>query len=254
MASYELPLLRLRLFCDRCCLQIHQMTEFLQVLGCWLSLSGANESSARFQIAHSAPVNSGNLLDEIGLLAEKPAVQHILDGTYDYPRDWDTDTRRLMEGATAIFCHTAADDDVISTYVTTDEFRDWWLRADEDIQSSKSGCDDLSHYKAAAHNEYRSALHCAKFNLALHTGILLTHCGNSLTVLLEKEFGAIYIDKLPAICFFEADFNWLQKLIFAKRMMAQATDKGIVPAEQCVKACTNHNEGSVIKLLHNDIH
>jgi hypothetical protein len=194
---------------------------------------GADELSSRFRNAHSAPVNSGALLDEIGTLAEKPAVEQILAGTYDFPDDWDADTRRLMEEAAAIFRHTA--DDVISTFVTTDDFQEWWLRADEDIQSSKSGC-HFSHYKAAAHNDYLSALHCAKLNLALRTGVPLTRWGNGLTVLLEKEFGAIYIDKLRAICLFEADFNWLQKLIFAKRMMSQAIDKGIVPPEQCAKA------------------
>ena len=63
-----------------------------------------------------------------------------------------------------------------------------------------------------------------------------------------------YTDKLRAICLFEADFNWLQKLILAKRMMTQATVKGVVPAEQCAKARTNPIEGLLIKLLYNDIH
>ena len=36
-------------------------------------------------------------------------------------------------------------------------------------------------------------------------------------VLLEKEFGEIYFNKMRAICLFEADFTCLQKLIFSKR-------------------------------------
>ena len=82
-----------------------------------------------------------------------------------------------MEEATAIFRNTA--DDGILTQVTTDDFREWRLKADEDIQSSRSGC-HFSHYKAAAHNEYLLALHCAKLNLALRTGVPLTRWGNGL--------------------------------------------------------------------------
>ena len=156
-----------------------------------------------------------------------------------------------MDEATLIFKQTS--EDLVSTFVTTNDFQSWWLTADEDIQSSKSGC-HFSHYKAAAHNDYLSALHCAKLNIALRTGVPLKRWGHGLTVLLEKEFGAIFIDKLRAICLFEADFNWLQKLIFAKRMMGMAMDKEIVPPEQCAKSKVNPNEGSVIKLLHNDIH
>ena len=72
----------------------------------------------------------------------------------------------------------------------------------------------------------------AKLNLALASGEPLEQWGHGLTVLLEKEFGSIYIDKLRAICLFEADFNWLQKLIFSKRMMSNAKEKGILPAKK----------------------
>ena len=82
--------------------------------------------------------------------------------------------------------------------------------ADEDIQSSKSGI-HFGHYKAAAYNEYLTSLLEAKLNLILSTGIPLERWTHGLTVLLEKEFGSVYIDKLRAICLFEADYNCLQK-------------------------------------------
>ena len=73
-------------------------------------------------------------------------------------------------------------------------------------------------------------------------------------MLLEKEFGSIYTDKLRAICLFEAGFNWLVKLIFAKCMMSQAMEKGTVPPEQIAKTETDANEGTMLNILHNDIH
>jgi hypothetical protein len=85
----------------------------------------------------------------------------------------------------------------------------------ENIQLSESGC-HFGHYKAASHICYITALHCAKRTLAATTGILLAQWGQGLTVLLEKVFGNIYIDKMRAICLLETDYNWLNKYVFAK--------------------------------------
>lgn len=150
----------------------------------------AEKLSDRFRKAHHTPVNSGKLLDEIGLLADTPVVRQILDGTFVFPPDWDAHTVLLMKEAAAIFKKTA--DDVVLTHVTTKDFQDWWLTANEDIQSSKSGC-TFSHCKAAAHSSYLSALHCVKLNLALKTGTPLEHWGHGLTVLLEKRSGQMVL-------------------------------------------------------------
>jgi hypothetical protein len=77
--------------------------------------------------------------------------------------------------------------------------------------------------------------------------------GHSLTVLLEKEFGNIYIDKMRAICLMEADFNWLNKLVFAKRMMDQAYDAGIVPVEQFARRGVQSAHGVLCKILFCDM-
>ena len=37
---------------------------------------------------------------------------------------------------------------------------------------------------------------------------------------------------MRAICLLEADYNWMNKLIYAKWMMDRAYDTGIVPAEK----------------------
>jgi hypothetical protein len=45
----------------------------------------------------------------------------------------------------------------------------------------------------------------------------LARWGKGLTVLLEKILGNVFVHKLCAICLLEADFNWWNKLIFAKK-------------------------------------
>jgi hypothetical protein len=47
-------------------------------------------------------------------------------------------------------------------------------------------------------------------------GVALVRWGIGLTVLLEKIMGNVFVHKLRTICLLEADFNWWNKLIFAK--------------------------------------
>ena len=60
------------------------------------------------------------------------------------------------------------------------------------------------------------------------------------------------ISKLRAICLLEADYNWLMKLVFAKRMMDNAREKGIIPAEQFAKKGARAQEGCLVKTFHGD--
>jgi hypothetical protein len=68
-------------------------------------------------------------------------------------------------------------------------------------------------------------------------------------VLLEKVFGVRLIDKLRAICLLEANFNWLNKLIFAHRLEQHCWKHGLVPAEQFAKSRTTCEEASLVKNL-----
>jgi hypothetical protein len=47
----------------------------------------------------------------------------------------------------------------------------------------------------------------------------------------------------------EADFNWLNKLVFAKRMMDQAYDAGHIPLEQYARRGTQAAHGVLCKVL-----
>ena len=101
-------------------------------------------------------------------------------------------------------------------------------------------------------------LHAAKLTLCARTGVPLDRWGFRVTVLLEKILGNNYVHKLRAICLFEADFNWRNKLIFARRMMTAAKEGGAMPAEifskkgsQCMDAilCKTFT-ADVSKVLH----
>ena len=71
-------------------------------------------------------------------------------------------------------------------------------------------------------------------------------------MLLEKEFGSIFFDKLRAIILFEADFSWLQKIVFSKKMADLANKHNLIPPEQCAAPGKDGKEGSLLKVFHTD--
>ncbi len=53
--------------------------------------------------------------------------------------------------------------------------------------------------------------------------------------------GNVFVHKLCAIYLLEANFNWWNKLIFAKRMMQQAAEAGSIPQECYAKKQSHCN-------------
>ena len=96
-------------------------------------------------------------------------------------------------------------------------------------------------------------LQVMKLNLVLSMGMSLKHWLHGLTVFLEKEYENINIEKLQAICLFEADLNLVLKVIFAKRMMANAREKNLVPPEFFATAGSNAIRATLAKVLYTDI-
>ena len=142
--------------------------------------------------------------------------------------------------------------DQIATYVTVEDFQYYWQRSNERISSSYSGLHN-GHYKAASFDKDLSALHAAKLSLCAKTGVPLARWGRGVTILLEKIAGNNFVHKLRAICLFEADFNWWNKLIFAKRMMKQASDCGTIPDEHFAKKGSHCNNANLCKRFFCDI-
>ena len=77
---------------------------------------------------------------------------------------------------------------------------------------------------------------------------------HGLTVMLEKERGNINIEKLRAICRFEADLNWVLKVIYAKQMMANAFEHDLVPSEIFAVAGRSAPDATMVKIMSTDIY
>jgi hypothetical protein len=102
--------------------------------------------------------------------------------------------------------------------------------AREWTESSSSGL-HLGHYNATSYCPDLSLLHAAKLSICARNWVSLVWWGMGLTVLLEKIIGNVFVHKFWVICLLEVDFNWWNKLIFARRMIQQAVQEGRIPQE-----------------------
>jgi hypothetical protein len=162
----------------------------------------------------------------------------------------DKHTKLMLQEAQQIFQRLSKEE--VVDFVLTTDFQSYWQHANEYVQSSESGC-HCGHYKAASFDLYLLVIHTAKLTLATSTGIPLAHWGNGLTVLLEKVFGNIYMNKMWAIRLLEANYNWLNKFVFAKQMMDKAFQGDIIPSEHFAKRGSQATEGVLTSGLFCDI-
>ncbi len=91
----------------------------------------------RFQLALVAPCHQGIFFEGVGLLADGPAAQQILDGAHEYFLDLNQATRLLFEEAVATYA--ALSPSKIATYITLEDFAHFWRTARERAGSSYSG-------------------------------------------------------------------------------------------------------------------
>jgi hypothetical protein len=198
----------------------------------------------RFQSALVANCHRGTFFKDVGHLTDGPVAQRILEGSYAYPPDLDPATRLLFEEAAHTYSTLSPDE--VATYVTADDFRHFWQTARESTGSSYSGL-HFGHYIAASFCPDLLVLHAAKLSICACNGVPLARWGRGLTVLLETIVGNVFVHKLRAICLLEADFNWWNKLIFAKRMMQQAGREGAIPQECFAKKHSTCNHAVLTK-------
>ena len=118
----------------------------------------------------------------------------------------------------------------------------------EDTSSSESGL-HFGHYKAGAHSHAISQFHALKARLLMKRGIVLDRWGRGLSVMIENMFGCNLVSKLRSILLMEADFNYSNKEIFGRRMMANVRKFGLMPEEIFSEKNRTADDGTLVKVL-----
>ena len=173
-----------------------------------------NSLDEGYRAACHAPISSGQLFQDLGHLADTASAEALLRGDYTFPEECDQATEAILREIALIFSKQQSP---MNIHIEPNDFH-WWRTSREKSKSSRSLI-SFSHYKAQSHSKTLTALQVKKINLTLRIGLPLERWLNRILVLLEKESGNIDIDKLQAIILFEADFNWLLKISFSKKLM-----------------------------------
>jgi hypothetical protein len=184
--------------------------------------------SERFCLAYSTPCYHGQLFNGLGFMGDTECSQKILEGMYEYPPDTDIWTKKILQEAQHTFSRMSGAK--IATTISTADFQQYWKRVGERTTSSFSGV-TFSHYKAVASHLMLLLMHAAYLTACSRQGLPLARWGIGLTVLLEKIVGNNFVHKLKAICLLEADFNWINKIIFAKGMIGSALERNLIPGK-----------------------
>ena len=204
----------------------------------------------RFYLAEQAPICQGKLRGDFGYMAFSPVAKSVLDGTYDFPPDFDPATRELVEECARI--RQQIPPNSVSDEISTSQWQYRWKGAKEKTASSESDL-HFGHYKAGAKSDIISTFHALKATLALRRGIALARWSRGLSVMLEKMFGCTLVSKLRAILLMEADFNSSNKIIFGERMLDNVRQNGFMPEEIYSERGKMADDGSLAKVLFYDI-
>ncbi len=155
---------------------------------------------------------------------------------YEYPPNTNVWTKKILQEAHYTFSPMSGTK--IATTISNADFQQYWIKINKRTSSSFSGVTFL-HYKAEASHSMLLVMHVAFLSVCTQKGIPLTRWGIGLTVLLEKIVGNNFVHKLRAICLLEADFNWINKVVFVKRMIGSALERNLIPGECFSKKGSN---------------
>ena len=161
----------------------------------------------------------------IGYLGNTESAEQILNGTFQGRTYLDEYTNKFL-----LYIGQRPRIDSFSDKVGINDFQDFWRSAKENTSSSMSNR-HFGHYKSAAKNTILSTLHASFCNAASTTGVSIPRWEKGLTVMLEKIKNNIRVNKLRAILLMEADFNFVNKLMFGHRLMSHAKKFNRIPQE-----------------------
>jgi hypothetical protein len=182
-------------------------------------------TEARFRQYQETPFGKGSRKKHLGREVLSKDASALLDGTYD------RDLEKLSDEASCWLKQlqrqpfTNRPDGVISNAITTEEWIASWLKMRESTASGPGR--HYGHYKTAAvirklpedHEDYFPELaktYAAMMSLPLKQEFAPKRWFSCIDAIIEKIPGRPIIEKLRIIMLYEADFNFVLKLIWGR--------------------------------------
>ena len=175
------------------------------------------------QTEQRCPLLQGELLEDIGLLGDGPAVEDILKGTYTFPTGTTEITKKWIKN---LYIKNRDTREAVTT--TLKEYKRGWKQAKE---HTASGDLHFGHYKASAMHDMLSWAHFIMAGIPRATSFVPERWKRGTDVMLLKKEGYFLLEKLRTIVLFESDFNQENKRL-GREAMNLALDKNMISEEQ----------------------
>jgi len=224
------------------------------VLGSNIEVVLIPHTQQRFRQHSETPYGSGMRSHRLGRDCTSHDAQALSQGTSNF--ELKQMTLEALEWFRHLWLHQSArDKGKISLNVSTKDWVTFWSKAHESTASSPSGI-HYGHYKTASvlvrlpkdNADYSpdiAAFDAFMLQLPLKHGFSPHRWRECTDAVLEKIPGQPKLEKLRIIMLFEADFNYMLKLVWGWRSVHRAEDEkllghsqhGSLPGHQCTDAC-----------------
>ena len=197
------------------------------------------------QTERSCPLLQGQLLQDIGLLGDGPAVPDILNGTYTPPPSSTKAVKLWLKNL-----HIPKRDDREAVLSTLKEYRHGWKLVREHTASGEL---HFGHYQACARHDMLSWAIFVMSGLPRAIGFTPERWRRCTDVMLLKKEGFFLLDKLRTIVLYESDFNHENKRL-GREAINLAIDKNLIAEEQYSRPGRSAQDNALNKRLMFDHH
>ena len=192
------------------------------------------------QTEQRCPLLRGQLLEDIGLLGDGPAVEDILAGTYECPDDASDTVKMWLQ--TLKVENVREREPIIQTFR---EYRRGWKLAKE---FTSSGDLHFGHFKVEAEHDMLAWANYVMGGLPRATGFVPTRWRKGTDVMLLKKEGLFFLEKLRTIVLFESDFNFENKRL-GREAMSLALAQDLITEEQYSRPGRSAQDNALNKRL-----
>ena len=190
------------------------------------------------------PLLRGQLLEDIGILGNGPAVEDILNGTYECPEGTSEATKLWLKTL-----HIPNRDTRTAPIQTLREYQQGWKKARE---FTASGDLHFGHFKVEATQNMLSWANYIMAGIPRRTGFAPIRWKQGTDVMLLKKEGEFRVDKLRTIVLLESDFNQENKRI-GREAMQLALEKQMITEEQYSRPGRSSQDNALNKRLFFDV-
>ena len=153
-----------------------------------------DENDARFSQSSDTPFMQSPMVDILGHLADTPAAQQILDGSFIVPPEIDLYTRKMIRELR--MPHSIQHSQPISSSISVDEHISSWRKQKESTASDSISGISFSHYIAGTHNQSLTAFDATIRSLPYEFGFSPQPWQTISDVEILKKAGVYDIEKM----------------------------------------------------------